>query len=267
MRAHRGESPATLSQILASDTVPYKNAFSRVPAASEPAIPLRGIRHCLSRQRLDARSSIGKCSLERCPGVRRCGTLLCDERVRNVETGRAITKTQSEPSRAYALQKGAVAPSIVLPASGSAIWDLQDYRGRAVVIVFYPADWEPVSTDQLRYYNEVLPHVRSLNAELIGVSVDSVWCHEAFTRAERLRFRLLSDAQPRGAVARAYGVYKPREGRSARALFVIDAAGIISWSYVAPPEVNPGVDGMMTALERLVRRPRLQGFQDQDGLV
>jgi alkyl hydroperoxide reductase subunit AhpC len=59
-------------------------------------------------------------------------------------------------------------------------------------------------------------------------------------------------------------VYKPREGRSARALFVIDDVGVISWSYVAPLEVNPGIDGMMTALERLARRERLQGFQGQD---
>ena len=121
---------------------------------------------------------------------------------------------------------------------------------------------EPVSTDQLGYYNDVLPQVRSLNAELIGVSVDSVWCHEAFTRAARLRFRLLSDT--RGAVARAYGVYTPREGRSARALFVIDTIGNISWGYVAPPNVNPGVDGMMTALERMMRHQRPQGIQDQD---
>ena len=180
----------------------------------------------------------------------------------NIETRRALTKTHRQRDRAHALHKGAVAPLFALPVSENNTWDLRDYRGRAVVVVFYPADWEPVSTDQLGYYNDVLPQVRSLNAELIGVSVDSVWCHEAFTRAARLRFRLLSDT--RGAVARAYGVYKPREGRSARALFVIDAAGIISWSYVAPPEVNPGVDGMMTALERLVRRQRLQGIPGQD---
>jgi len=123
-----------------------------------------------------------------------------------------------------------------------------------VVVVFYPADWEPVSTDQLRHYNDVLPQVRSLDADLLGISVDSIWCHQAFMREVGLRIRLLSDAQPRGAVARAYGVYRPREGRSARALFVIDGTGVIRWSYVAPPQVNPGVDGMLTALERLARR-------------
>ena len=180
----------------------------------------------------------------------------------NIETRRALTKTHRQRNRAHALHKGAVAPPFALPVSENDTWDLRDYRGRAVVVVFYPADWEPVSTDQLGYYNDVLPQVRSLNAELIGVSVDSVWCHEAFTRAARLRFRLLSDT--RGAVARAYGVYTPREGRSARALFVIDTIGNISWGYVAPPNVNPGVDGMMTALERLVRHQRQQGIQDQD---
>jgi peroxiredoxin len=103
------------------------------------------------------------------------------------------------------LHPGAVAPPIALPAGSSETWNLRDYGGRAVVVVFYPADWEPVSIDQLQQYNDVLPQVRSLNAVLVGTSVDSVWCHEAFTRAAGLRVRLLSGAQPRGAVARAYG--------------------------------------------------------------
>ncbi len=121
------------------------------------------------------------------------------------------------------------------------------------MVAFCPLDWEPVSPHQLRHYNDVLPHLRSLDAELVAISVDSVYCHQAFRREVGLGFRLLSDAQPRGAVARSYGVYRPQQGQSARALFVINATGVISWGYVAPPMVDPGVDGMLTALERLAR--------------
>jgi peroxiredoxin len=120
-----------------------------------------------------------------------------------------------------------------------------------VVLVFYPGDWEPVSTDQLQSYNDALPEIHRLGAELVGVSVDSVWCHEAFARDLRLGFKLLSDFHPRGRAARAYGVYRTRQGTSARALFVIDAMGIMRWHYLAPFEVNPGVDGILTTLENL----------------
>lgn len=149
------------------------------------------------------------------------------------------------------LATGGLAPAIVLPAGHSWTWILQEHRGRAVVIVFYPADWEPISTDQLRRYNTALPEIRGLGAELVGVSVDSVWCHRAFAHDLGLEFRLLSDFHPRGGAARAYGVYRPRQGTSGRALFVVDAAGVIRWHYLAPPEVNPGVDGILTALEAL----------------
>ena len=149
---------------------------------------------------------------------------------------------------------GAVAPKIVLPAGPARSWALWDSRGKPVVLVFYPADWEPVSTDQLKHYNETMPQILGLNAELVGISVDGIWCHQAFARSLQLRFPLLSDAYPRGAAARAYGVYRSRKGTSDRALVVIDSMGIIHWRYVVPREVNPGVDGLLTALEALAER-------------
>ena len=146
---------------------------------------------------------------------------------------------------------GAPAPDIVLPAGPSHTWALRDHRGKAVVLVFYPADWERVSTDQLSHYNHIVPQLQALHAELVGISGDSVWSHQAFAKALGLRFPLLSDAQPRGAAARAYGVYRSREGTCQRALVVIDPEGTIRWRYVAPWEINPGVDGILTALEAL----------------
>src|SRR5713226_10532197 len=84
--------------------------------------------------------------------------------------------------------KGAGAPDIVLPAGPAQSWALRDSPGKAVVLVFYPADWEPVSTDQLKHYNEIIPQILDLNAELVGISVDGIWCHQAFARSLQLGF-------------------------------------------------------------------------------
>jgi peroxiredoxin len=120
-----------------------------------------------------------------------------------------------------------------------------------VVLVFYPADWSPVCGDQVGLYNEMLSQFQELGAEIIGISVDGVWCHAAFARDRKLHFPLLADFEPKGEVARLYGVYRSSEGTSERALFVINAEGIIHWSYVSPVGVNPGAAGILSALEEL----------------
>jgi peroxiredoxin len=128
---------------------------------------------------------------------------------------------------------------------------LAELRGRPVILAFYPADWSAVCGDQLALYNEVLPEFRAHGAELLGISVDGPWCHVAFSSQRHLRFPLLSDFEPKGATARAYGAYRPVEGYCERALFVIDAAGLIRWSYCSPVAVNPGADGILAALAAL----------------
>jgi peroxiredoxin len=100
-------------------------------------------------------------------------------------------------------------------------------------------------------YNEVLPEFRKYDAELLGLSVDGAWCHEAFAKDRRLHFPLLADFEPKGAVAKAYGAYRQQEGVAERALFVIDPKGTIFWSYLSPVAVNPGADGILDALERM----------------
>ena len=100
-------------------------------------------------------------------------------------------------------------------------------------------------------YNEMLSEFQNLGAELIGISVDGSWCHAAFSLNRKLHFPLLADFEPKGAVAKLYGVYRQGEGTSERALFVIDADGVIRWSYVSPVGVNPGADGILSALEEL----------------
>ena len=120
-----------------------------------------------------------------------------------------------------------------------------------MILAFYPADWSPVCGDQLVLYNELLPEFRRFNAALVGISVDGVWCHMAFAKDRKLRFPLLADFEPKGAVAQTYGAYRHQEGVCERALFVIDAEGTIQWSYLSPIGVNPGADGILAALEAL----------------
>ena len=152
-----------------------------------------------------------------------------------------------------ALPAGGPAPDFTLHSTPDQSVRLSEFRGRPVVLAFYPADWSPVCGDQMALYNEVLPEFPRLGAELLGLSVDGVWCHLAFAKDRALRFPLLSDFEPKGAVAKAYGVYRDHEGTSERALFVIDADGMIAWSHVSPVGINPGADGILAALERLQR--------------
>jgi peroxiredoxin len=151
------------------------------------------------------------------------------------------------------LASGAEAPDFTLHVTPDQTLSLKELRGRPVILAFYPADWSPVCGDQMALYNEVLPEFRKLGAELLGLSVDSSWCHLAFAEARRLRFSLLADFEPKGMVARQYGAYREAEGVSERALFVIDKDGIIRWSYCSPVAVNPGADGILQALEDLAR--------------
>ena len=149
------------------------------------------------------------------------------------------------------LQPGSAAPDFTLHDGAGNPVSLADSRGRAVVLVFYPFDWSPVCSDQLALYNELLEEFEALNARLLALSVDSTYCHAAFARDRRYRFPLLADFEPKGQVARAYGAYEPKEGCAERALFVVDAAGVIRWSYLSPMDTNPGADGILAALEAL----------------
>jgi len=151
-----------------------------------------------------------------------------------------------------ALAPGIAAPDFTLRSTPEKDVSLRDFGGKPLILAFYPADWSPVCGDQMALYNEVLPEFRKFGAELLGISVDSVWCHAAFARDRHLRFPLLADFEPKGEVARAYGVYNGSEGTSERALFVIDSVGVVRWSYVSPVEVNPGADGILDALEGLM---------------
>jgi peroxiredoxin len=149
------------------------------------------------------------------------------------------------------LPPGTAAPDFQLPSTPDQKVSLGEFRGRPVILAFYPEDWSPVCSDQLALYQELLPEFSRFNAELLGISVDGIWSHLAFAKDRNLHFPLLADFEPKGAVARTYGVYRAGDGTTERALFVIDADGVIAWSYVSPVGINPGADGILSALERL----------------
>jgi len=149
---------------------------------------------------------------------------------------------------------GQPAPDFSLHSTPDQKVSLSELRGRPVVLVFYPADWSPVCGDQVSLYNELLSEFRGYGAEIIGISVDGVWCHAAFANDRKLHFPLLADFEPKGEVARSYGVYEESGGTSQRALFVIDADGIVRWRYVSPMGINPGADGILDALEKLPKK-------------
>ena len=149
------------------------------------------------------------------------------------------------------LAPGGKAPDFTLPVTADQKLSLGELRGQPVVLAFYPADWSPVCGDQMAFYNEILPEFQKHKAELMGISVDGVWCHVAFAEARHLHFPLLADFEPKGAVAKKYGVYRKNDGICERALFVIDKNGTIAWSYCSPIAVNPGADGILQALESL----------------
>ncbi|MDX6399927.1 MAG: hypothetical protein QOF27_533 [Gaiellaceae bacterium] len=150
-----------------------------------------------------------------------------------------------------ALEAGTKAPDFRLQATPDQSVGLDDFSGKALIMAFYPADWSPVCTDQMALYNEILPMFHDYDAEVVGISVDSVWCHSAFRQDRNLQFPLLADFEPKGEVARQFGAYESGEGVAKRALFVLDGDGVVQWSYVSPAEVNPGADGILAALEQM----------------
>ena len=168
------------------------------------------------------------------------------------------TKKHAKPRREAKsrgiLQPGKKAPHFSLNTTPDQKVSLHDFHGRPVVLVFYPADWSPVCTDQLSLYNEIMPEFKKFDAEILGLSVDGIWSHLAFSKDRKLTFPLLSDFEPKGRVAQDYGVYKNGIGECERALFVVDNRGIISWSYLSPDGVNPGADGILSALEKLTNK-------------
>ena len=164
--------------------------------------------------------------------------------------GGTVARTDAQ-HRSAPLPPGTEAPDFELPSTPDQKLSVSSLRGRPVILVFYPEDWSPVCSDQLALYQELLPEFDRFDAQLVGISVDGIWCHLAFAKDRHLHFPLLADFEPKGEVSRLYGVYRNGDGTSERALYVLDREGVIRWSYVSPVGINPGADGILQALEEL----------------
>lgn len=167
------------------------------------------------------------------------------------QTTQETLEHQSPPTRPVPV--GQKAPDFKLHTTPDQSVALSDFLGRPVVLVFYPADWSPVCGDQLTLYNQLLPEWHRRHTQILAISVDGPWCHRAFSENRGLHFPLLSDFEPKGDVAKRYGVYDFADGSCDRALFVIDKDGIVAWNYVSPAGVNPGADGILDALDAMPR--------------
>ena len=164
------------------------------------------------------------------------------------------TKEFNQQKDTVILKPGQIAPNFNLAFTSNQKISLYDFRGEPIVLIFYPADWSPICGDQLALCNEVMSEFQKHNARLLGISVDSIWSHLAFSKKNNLRFPLLADFEPKGSVAKSYGVYDECSGLSRRALFIINPQGKIHWSYLSPIEVNPGADGLLEALELIPKQ-------------
>lgn len=148
------------------------------------------------------------------------------------------------------IQPGSPAPDFTLPDQDGKKVSLSGFRGRTVVLVFYPSDFSPVCTDQLSVYQEVLPQLEEEGAALVGISVDGAFCHKAFQQHHNLTIPLLADFHPKGEVAKAYGVWSEEYGVAGRALVMVGPDGTVTWSYLSPPLEVPGANLIFDALEQ-----------------
>lgn len=138
------------------------------------------------------------------------------------------------PAVSEGLPAGEAAPDFELPDPDGRPVRLSDFRGRPVLLVFYPLDFSPGCSRQLDLYQQEIDEFERRGVQLLGISVDSIYSHGAWAAVRGISFPLLADFQPRGEVARRYGVFRQQDGFSDRALFLIDAEGRIAWSHVSP---------------------------------
>ena len=150
------------------------------------------------------------------------------------------------------LAVGEPAPDFALPDANGRTIRLSDYRGRRVVLAFYPLDWSPGCSRQLDLYQHELDEFRKRGAEVMGISVDSLYSHGAWAAVRGLTFPLLADFNPKGDVARRYKVWREADGFSERALYIVDESGIIRHAQVSPKLQHvPDIYELLNALDQL----------------
>jgi peroxiredoxin len=148
------------------------------------------------------------------------------------------------------ISAGKPAPDFTLRDQDGEKVSLSDYRGRRVLLIFYPQDFSPVCSDQLSVYQEVKPQIAEKGVEMVGISIDHPWAHKAFQEKLGIDTTLLCDFEPKGEVARAYGAYIERVGHANRSLVLIDEGGTVEWVHESPTPLEiPGANLIFDALE------------------
>lgn len=147
------------------------------------------------------------------------------------------------------LAVGQTAPDFVLKDQSQKEVKLSDFAGKKnVVLMFYPLDWSPVCTNEHACFVNDMKRFDTLDAEVLGISVDSVWSHKAYAEKMGIKYSLLADFQPRGAMSDKYGVFLPEKGITGRAVFIVDKQGKIAWEKIYDIPVVPDVAEVATAL-------------------
>jgi peroxiredoxin len=175
--------------------------------------------------------------------------------------GRALDRLQDlfhtappmdQPAVSVPLEAGVEAPEFALPDATGKLVRLSDFRGTTVVLVFYPLDWSPGCSQQLDLYSQELAEFSTRGAELLGISVDSVYSHGAWASLRGISFPLLADFHPKGEVVRRYSVWREQDGYADRALYVVDGEGVIRYSAVAPRlDFVPDLDELLQAVDEV----------------
>lgn len=128
---------------------------------------------------------------------------------------------------------------------------LSKQLGKRIILSFYPADFSPVCSSQIALYTELQPTFAEYGAQVYGISVDGLFCHNAFKKYNNITIPLLTDFEPKGKISKLYGSYDDENGFSKRSIYVIDENGIIQYSYVSPTDVNPGAKEILDTLQSM----------------
>ena len=150
-----------------------------------------------------------------------------------------------------AISVGATAPDFTLKDQSQKEVKLSDFKGKRVVIVFYPLDWSPICTNEHACFVNDIKKFEQLDAQVLGLSVDSVWSHKAFADKMGIHYPLLADFHPRGAVADKFGAYLADTGITGRAIAIIDRNGKLAWYKNYDIPVVPDLKEVSDALAKV----------------
>jgi peroxiredoxin len=147
---------------------------------------------------------------------------------------------------------GQTAPDFTLPNQDKKEVKLSDFTGkRNVVLMWYPLDWSPTCTSEHACFVNDMKEFETLDAEVLGVSVDSVWSHKAFAEKMGIKYSLLADFHPRGAMSEKYGMYLADKGITGRAIAIVNKAGKVAWFKNYDIPVVPDLKEVAAALSQV----------------